>query len=169
LPILLGELETQGITDYMMWQGLFLPSIKESINRSHKQIIEWAYENDLEEVCICEDDLHFFDKGAWDFYMSQKPKDYSIYFGMIFLGEIDMENRVKNFTGMTIYCVHKKFYPIFLSVPDDDHIDVLLSKTKGDFYVCNPFIATQHSGISSNTGKFETYDRLLSGRPIFKA
>jgi hypothetical protein len=167
IPILLKELDNQGIEDYRIWQGLFLPSIKESINRSHKQIVEWAWENDLDEVCIAEDDILFFDKGAWDYFLNQKPNEYDLYLGMIFLGQPDQNNTVKDFTGLTIYCVHKRFYSRFLTTKDDEHLDVAL-KNLGEYYVCNPFIATQHNGISSNTGKWEDYDRLLEGRPIFK-
>jgi GR25 family glycosyltransferase involved in LPS biosynthesis len=149
-----------------MWDGLYLPSIKESINRSHKQIVQWAMDNDLPEVIIAEDDIHFYSNKSWEYFLSKKPNwwEYDMFLSMIFLGDITPENKVRDFTGMTMYAISQKFYDIFLSTPNDEHIDRSLVGL-GDFHVCIPFVATQHNGISSNTGKHESYESLLENRP----
>lgn len=167
LPRLLKELQTQGITDYELWDGIYLPhSIKASINAAHKQIVEYARLAEWDEVGIAEDDIKFTHPKSWEFFLNNKPNDFDIYLSMIYSGEIDENNQVRKFTGMTMYAVSSRFYDAFLSVPDDDHIDQLLAG-KGKFIVCNPFVAVQYDGFSSNTGKNEVYGTLLQGRNIF--
>lgn len=167
---LMKELDSQNITDYQLWDGVHdSTSIKKSINLSHKQIVQYALDNDLDEITIAENDIHFYSPKSWEYYWSNKPNwwEYDMYMGMIFLGEIAPENKVFDFTGMTIYSVSKKFYDIFLSMPADEHIDRSLA-FKGDYHVCVPFVATQHNGLSANTGKMESYDSLLENRPRLK-
>lgn len=168
IPILLKELEQQGITGYKLWEGKHdSKSVVKAINLSHKMIVEDALERGLEYVTIFEDDIKFTDFGAWDYYLINKPKSFDIYLGGIYLGDILPDNTVKSFTALHCYTIHSKFYATFLSTPNDKHIDRSLDNL-GDFYVCNPFIAVQHSGYSSNTGKDETYDNLLQNRVLFK-
>lgn len=164
LPKLLEGLNRQGITDYEFWDAIYLPSVKAGINAAHKQIVEYAMAAGWEEVCIAEDDLQFTNENSWNYFFGNKPPDFDIYLSMVYLGQPDENNIVKEFTGLTLYIVKSKFYETFLSVPDDDHIDHLLSKTGGKFVVCKPFIAKQFNGISSNTGKWEEYDHLLRNR-----
>ena len=163
LPRLMNELQTQQITNYELWDGVFLPSIKESINAAFKQIVRWAKIAEFAEIIIAEDDIRFSRPGAWQYYLSQKPKDYDLYLGGIFLGEPDENNVVKEFTGMTLICVAERFYDTFLNTPNDEHIDRLLNGL-GRFVVCNPFVCTQYDGISSNSGQFEKYGELQSSR-----
>lgn len=167
LPNLNKELEEQGILDYEFWPGVFLPSVKASINAAHKQIVEYAKLAEWPEVRIAEDDLRFSGKGAWDYFLKQKPIDFDIYLGGVFLGDPDDNNIVKDFTGMTMYVVKQRFYDTFLSVPNDDHIDRLLGGL-GRYVVCNPFVVTQYDGRSSNTGKHEAYGRLQESRNFYK-
>lgn len=167
LLILMRELQTQGL-EYELWDGIYLPhSVKASINASHKQIVEYARLAEWDEVAIAEDDIKFTHPNSWEFFLNQKPKDFDLYLSMIYSGDIDQNNQVRKFTGMTMYVVGSRFYDTFLSVPDDDHIDQLLSRTEGRFIVCNPFVAVQYDGFSSNTGKNEVYDTLLHGRNIY--
>jgi len=164
LPKLLEELERQGIEDYEFWDAIYLPSVKAGINAAHKQIVRYAQLAGWEEVCIAEDDLQFTNEKSWEYFLEHKPSDYHLYLSMIYLGEPDENNIVKEFTGLTLYIVKSDFYEKFLSVPGDDHIDHLLSKTGGKFVVCKPFVAKQFNGLSSNTGKWESYDKLLKNR-----
>lgn len=163
LPRLMQEIETQQITNYELWDGVFLPSVKESINAAFKQVIRYAKLAEFPEVVVGEDDLRFSRPGAWQYYLSQKPKDYSLYLGGIFLGDIDENNMVKDFTGMTLVSVHNSFYDTFLNTPNDDHIDRLLNGL-GNFVVCNPFVVTQWDGVSSNSGQFEKYGEMQASR-----
>jgi hypothetical protein len=104
--------------------------------------------------------------GAWDYFLKQKPNDFDIYLGGIFLGYPDENGLLQEFTGMTCYIVSKHFYDIFLSVPEDEHIDHAL-KGLGKYIVCEPFVVTQWDGHSSNTGKPEVYGDLQKSRFFF--
>jgi len=163
---LLEELKNQGITNYELWDGIYLPSIKQSINVAHKQIIEYADVAEFDEVCIGEDDLKFTAPGAWGYFLEQKPKDFDIYLGGTFMGIPDENNMVKDFAGLTLYIVAKRFYERFLSTPDDDHLDRVLSGL-GKYVVCNPIVVTQYDGVSGNTGKFEAYEGFFKNRNLF--
>lgn len=168
LPVLKNELEQQGITNYQFWDGVYLPSIKASINAAHKQIVKYAQLAEFGRVVICEDDIKFTAPGAYKFFLNQIPEDYDLFLGSVFLGEPDNNGVVKDFTGMTLYAVNARYYSKFLSVPDDEHIDRALSAVGGKFVVCNPFVAWQHEGFSTNTGKMETYDQLAQNRTFYK-
>lgn len=168
LPKLIEELNNQNIRIFNIVEGKHdSTSVVKAINLSHKMIVEDALDKGLEEVCIFEDDIKFTDLGAWDYYLINKPKSFDIYLGGIYLGDILPDNTVKTFTALHCYTIHSKFYATFLSTPNDKHIDRSLDNL-GDFHVCNPFIAVQHSGYSSNTGKDETYDNLLQNRSLYK-
>lgn len=166
LPLLNEEIQRQGIANYKYWNGIYLPSIKASINAAHRQIVEYAKIAEFSEVLIAEDDFVGTHKDSFKFFLSQKPKDYDLYLAQIYLGDIDDNNMVKDFTGMTMYFVNARFYDKFLNVDPEEHIDRALAGL-GDFYVCNPFPFIQRNGFSSNTGKKENYDRLLSSRKLF--
>lgn len=142
---------------------MYLPSIKASINAAHKNIVRFAQFAGWKEVCIAEDDLEFTSPCSWQHFMKNKPKEYDLYLSMVYLGQPDENNIVKDFTGMTMYVVHSRFYDIFLSADPDEHIDRALAGL-GKFVVCNPFVAKQSNGFSSNTGKMENYDELLKNR-----
>jgi hypothetical protein len=107
------QMKSQGLgeSDYELWDGVFLPSIKASINAAHKQIVRYAQLAEWEEVCIVEDDLIFTSPNSWRYFLDHKPTDYDIYLSMIYLGEIDENNIVKDFTGLTLYVVMILFYP----------------------------------------------------------
>lgn len=167
MPRLMQELATQKITDYEFWPGVYVPSIKRSINLAHKQIIEYGQVAGWEQTIVAEDDIQFTHPNSWNYFLSQMPEDYDIFLSMIYLGWPDENGVVKDFTGLTLYSVHSRYYETFLSVPEDEHLDRALSQTKGKFVVCNPFVAIQYNGWSSNTGKMEVYDNLLSGRELY--
>lgn len=163
IPRLMNELQTQHIENYKLWDGIFLPSIKESINAAFKQIVRYAKLAEFGEVIIAEDDVKFSRPGAWQYYLSQKPVDYDLYLGGIFIGELDEKNEVKDFTGMTLITINSRFYDTFLNTPNDEHIDRALNGL-GRFIVCSPFVVTQYDGVSSNSGQFEKYGELQASR-----
>lgn len=163
LSILQKEIETQGITNYEFWPGVYLPSIKESINEAHKQIVYYAKVAEFGEIIIAEDDIKFSNPGGFKYFLENIPRYYDLFLGGIFLGQPDENNVVKDFTGMTLYAVHSRFYDKFLSLPSDEHIDRALDGL-GHYVVCNPMVVTQHNGWSGNTGKMEVYDDLQKGR-----
>lgn len=163
----MNELETQGINDYEFWPGVYkYDSAKENINAAHKQIVEYAKVAGFESVAIAEDDIKFFAPGAWDYFIKNTPTDYDLYMSSVYVGDIAQDNTVSDFCGFGLYIVHSHFYDKFLSADKYDHIDRAM-KGLGRFIVCDPFIAGQWDGFSSNTGKEETYGNLMNGRKIF--
>jgi hypothetical protein len=167
MPRLLNELKTQGIDDYQFWDSVILPSIKESINKAHKQIVEDAYNRQLPFIIIAEDDFKGTHPNSWKFYLSKMPERFDLYLGGIFLGDLDENNRVEKFTGLTLYTVSQKYYPAFLTTETNDHLDHVLSNQGGDFHVCNPFPFIQYDGLSSNTGKYESYSEMFKFRKLY--
>lgn len=166
LPILVNELETQGISQYRLWDNIYAPSIIKSINKGHKQIVEYAKQEGLPEVLIMEDDVKFLGNGAFKYFIDNKPAVYDIYLASIFLGILSPENTVKEFTGMTCYIVHQNFYNTFLNADEKIHIDAALSFL-GKYIVCNPFVAIQHNGYSDNAQSHQNYDAIFKERNLF--
>ena len=168
IPRLMNEFETQGITGYELWDGVFdyQKKAKENINAAHKYIIEYAKMAEWQSVCIAEDDIKFTAPGAWDYFLNNVPKDFDLYLGSVYVGEISPDNTTDYFCGLTIYICHSRFYDRFLSADPHEHIDRAL-EGMGKFVVCNPFIAEQWDGWSHNTGKEEKYGKLMQGRNLF--
>ena len=163
----MNELETQGITDYEFWDGIYkYDSVKRNINAAHRQIVEYAQLAGWPEVAIAEDDVKFFAPKAWDYFLANKPTDFDIYLSSVYVGDIKEDNTVDDFCGFGLYIVHSRFYQTFLDTDKYEHIDRSL-KGKGRFVVCNPFIAEQYDGHSTNTGKWETYGNLMKNRNLF--
>lgn len=164
--ILLKELESQNITNYQLWDAVHdVNSVEAGINKAHKQIVKWAKEEGLKEVYIFEDDIKFLGKGAWQYYLKNKPKKFDLYLGGIYLGKI--ENGItEKFTALHCYCVHEKFYDIFLNTDSDVHLDGALQGL-GKYYVCEPFICIQHNGYSQNSKRYENFDSLWGNRKLY--
>lgn len=167
MPLLSEELKRQNIINYTFWPAVYKKTAKEGINAAHKQIVEYAKLAEFPEVLIAEDDFLGTHPDSFKFFLSQKPKKYDLYLSQVYLGELDKANKVKSFTGMTMYFVSEKYYDLFLSADPQEHIDRALSEIGGDFHVCNPFAFIQRNGFSSNTGKHENYDSLLQNRKLF--
>src|SRR5438046_583436 len=98
IPRLINELANQGITDYELWDGIFLPSIKESINRAHKQIVEYAKLAGWEAVAIAEDDIKFTHENSWQYFLQNMPPNYDLYLSMVYTAEFTEKNIVSAFT-----------------------------------------------------------------------
>jgi hypothetical protein len=163
------ELSNQGIDNYYLWDAVYDErGTYQGINKAHKQIVRWAKENDLPFVTVAEDDLLFFDKGAYEYYLNNEPKEYDLYLSGIFLGEIDENNETKKFTGLSLYRVKNNYYNTFLQAEENEHLDIALSYQGGKFIVCNPFTVRQHNGYSTNEKRFLNYDFMFSQRKIFK-
>jgi hypothetical protein len=162
----MNELSTQGIDNYELWPSVYLPSVVESINRAHKQIVEFAMLSQWKWVAIAEDDIKFTHPNGWNYFLSKIPEDFDIYLGGIYLGDIREDNSLDNFHGLHLYVVAQRYYETFLAVPGKEHIDRAQAGL-GRFVVCNPFAAIQYEGYSNNTGKDEKYDQLLRGRELY--
>lgn len=171
---LVNELAEQEITDYTIIEGFIdLAAVFRGINNSHKSIVRLAQQQGLKSVTIAEDDICFFGKGAWQFYLDNMPEDYDLYMGMIYEGKIGEDNRIMpdpySFSGMTLYTVNERFYNTFLGVKELDHIDKTLGQLCGQykFYVCPEFMCKQMNGYSDQKKRDCEYDHYLKGRKLF--
>jgi len=167
MEVLKKEMEQQEIEKYNLWDAIHdVRSVQAGISKAHKQIVQWAKDNELPEVLIMEDDIKLLGEGAFKYFMDNKPKSYDLYLAGIFLGLLQEDNTVKEFTGMTCYFVNEKFYDTFLGVEEKIHIDAALSNL-GDYKVCVPFVAIQHDGFSQNTNSFCSFKHIFEHRPLF--
>ncbi len=163
------ELKEQGIFDYKIWEGIVDPNIPvRGISKAHKQIVRYGRDNLFQEILIAEDDLRFTSKGSFEFYLKNKPKDFDIYLSGIYFGELNPDNVVKDFSGLTFYIINQRFFDIFLSMPENVNLDRSL-KNKGKFIVCNPFTVIQYNGFSDNVKRDCNYDGYLKGRKLFQS
>ena len=166
--LLKKELHSQNIKKHKIWDGIIDPNIPvRGISQAHKQIVRYAQRKKLPEILIGEDDLHFTEEVAFQFFINNKPLDYDIYLGGILEGKIKKDNTVIDFSGLTFYLINERFYNIFLSMPENFNLDRAL-RNKGKFIVCNPFVVVQHNGFSDNVKQFCNYDEYFKDRNLFR-
>jgi len=166
LQLLRQELSEQNISNFRIWDGITdveAPHI--GISKAHKQIVRDAQDNNLSEVLIGEDDLHFTAAGSFRFFLDNKPADYDIYLASIYYGTIKEDNTVDDFSALTFYMVNRRFYSIFLAMPENQHLDRALRRT-GKFVVCNPFTVIQHDGYSDNMKQHFERGQYLKNRSL---
>lgn len=161
---LINEMIEQGI-DFKLWNAVEdKRSVIRSINLSHKQIVQYAKIKGLKEVCIGEDDLMFTGKGAWEYFLNNKPEVYDIYLACTYIPPIS-NNAI---CGFHLYFVHESFYDSFLSIPEDQHIDTAANELNGNFKFCYPFPCLQRSCWSANNKAITNYNSVLKPEDIWK-
>lgn len=161
---IMGEFKTQGITDFLIWDCAVLPSVVESINTSHKQIVRDAKDNGLPYCCIMEDDCFFPNPKGWEYFLSQMPKEFDLYLWGTYL--LPREQKMVN--GFQLYVVADKFYDKYLSAPDNEHIDGAMNALNGDYHFCYPFPALQRVKFSRNNMGIANYNILLTDNDVYK-
>jgi hypothetical protein len=161
------EMNEQGITDYKVWDGIHDVDRIRAISRAHKQIVQYAKDQGLPEICIAEDDVIFTGEGAFDYYLQNKPNEFSIYIG----GLSNVLKReceyITDFRGMTLYTVHECFYDKFLSVSETINIDAGL-KGLGMYYLCNKVVCSQRAGYSYHKKRHKDYSHLLKQYDVYE-
>lgn len=173
------ELERQQISCEIGQCRVFSPiyntvSVEQSINLSHKNMVSTAKGMALPEVCILESDCMFPDPFGWEYFLSLKPARYDLYLGGVYgLGLPDRDHlepgviRLSSWEGMHCYFIHERFYDRFLSLPDEQHIDVALTG-QGNFFVVYPFAAIQRPGWSATSKKENVdYNTLLKKADVY--
>ena len=152
---LMEELKRQGIEDFKIWEAITdRKTVVESINASHKMIVRWAKENDMEEVLIGEDDLMIPNENGFKYFMDNKPESYSIYLGGSYLIDNRIEYKAPNvvvpeWAGNQLVMIHKRYYDTFLNLPDEAHIDSV-QRSFGRYVLCFPMVALQRPARSAN-------------------
>lgn len=167
-----NELERQGVTEYEVFPCILSKTVVESINTSFRMIVQKAKDEGLKECCIWEDDNYFPSEKGWDYFLSNKPKEYDLYIGGSYLKDNRIEYvspivKVNSYVGNHCIIIHEKYYDTFLSTPTNEHIDTAQDK-KGDFYLCYPMAALQRSGFSSNNMAVCDYNAILEEKDIYK-
>lgn len=143
------EAKEQGL-DIRFWPAIIDETISfRGIARAHKSIVRWAKEVGLPEVLIAEDDLKFLSPTAFKNFLYFKPTDYDLYLGNIFEGQLEVDNSVRDFCGLTLYMVHERFYDTFLAANEMNNFDRSLAGL-GKYIVCNPMVCSQYGGWSDN-------------------
>jgi len=166
------EMNNQNIM-YAVWEGIIAERPWIGINKAHKQIVQYAKDENMPFVIIAEDDIKFFAEGAWKYYLSQMPEDFDLYCGVIYDGEFDSNNRIITTKGMsgtnTLYTISRRFYDVFLNTDNSKHLDRELGTfaMRFKYYVCNPMVCKQSGGYSDNLKRKMYYDEYLLGKPIF--
>lgn len=153
---LMTHLEEMGCL-YRFWEGVYNPSEMgfKNVSDSHKKIVADAKKRNLSYVLIAEDDLRFSSPKSLDYFCSQIPDSFDIYFGMVYTGVIQDGRITHGFSGLQFYLIHQKFFDVFLSAPPNKHIDMFLSEMcyKYEFRCVDPFICYGESGYSDNFKK----------------
>lgn len=165
MRLLQKEIASQGI-DPVYWPAVHHHNPRTGVSRAHKQIVKWARQNRIEEVLILEDDVHFTAPGAIEYFIKNKPATYDLYLGGYLIGKPDAENKVRRFAGTHCWMIHSRFYSTVLSVNEGLNIDTALQK-KGNYYVCNPMIATVHDSYSDRLKAFTNHDKYFRDKKLF--
>lgn len=150
------------------WEGNTDETVFRSgnISRAFKKIVRYAKKNNLEMICIGEDDLIFTSSNAWKYYIENIPDEFDLYLGGIYSGQLEGNRIVNGYSGNTLLTIHSRFYDFFLSANEDPqglalgHIDRWLGNFCFDkeYFVCLPFIVRQQAGYSENHRKIQNYD-----------
>jgi hypothetical protein len=165
---LMKELSHQKINDYKIWDGIKMIPTKTGISRAHKQIIKYAKENNLEQVCVAEDDICFYGSGAWEYFLTNVPNNFDLFLGGYYGGKPDENNVMNRFDSLTLYVCHSRFYDTFLSVPENLHLDGALSLSGGKIVACNPMVCHQmENNFSEQRGRYANDSIRLKGKSIY--
>lgn len=162
------EMGRQGIADYKLWPSVHVPNKpkRTGISKAHKQIVEWAANEGLEEVCIMEDDVWFPAADGWRYFLANKPGAYDLYLGGLSRGDVDESKITKRYCGQFCYFIHERFYDRFLR--SDENLDIDGAQSgRGIFHVCYPFAAFCYPGWSDNVMGNMNHHHLLMGREVY--
>lgn len=162
---------------YKVWPGV--TTHKEytnhrNISQAHKAIVRDAKSKGLPQVIIAEDDIRFSAAGSWKYYLSQMPKEFDLFCGVVYAGEVDPQtNRIISTKGMsgtnTLYTIHEKFYNFFLAIDESKHLDRELGRfgNINKYYVCNPMVCYQIGGFSDNFKRWYYYEDYLENKKLY--
>lgn len=162
----IAEMEKEGAS-YRFWPGIIEKERKVGINKAHRQIVQWAKDNNLPRVTIAEDDLIWYGSGAWKYYLDHMPEDFDIYLSSYYHGKADENNIINSFSGMTLYTVSARYYDKYLSIPETMHIDTGISLIGGKFVCCPKFVSRQMPGYSEQRMRMVDDSNRHIGKPIF--
>lgn len=162
----IAEMKKEGCV-YKFWPGIIENERKAGINKAHRQIVQWAKNNNQDRVTIAEDDLIWYGPGAWKYYLDKMPESFDIYLSSYYHGKADENNIINSFSGLTLYTVHSRYFDKYLSIPEVMHIDTGISLIGGKFVCCDRFVAYQRPGYSEQRRRNVDDSSRHTGKPIF--
>ena len=145
-----------------------------AITQGHKKIIQYAKDNKLESIIVCEDDIFFYgdDNKEFQYFIDNTPTSYDLYLGCIYQGTVDENNRVLN--GMSgshsLLKIHSRFYDFILDMPDNCYQDRYCGdfSFKYEYYVCPKIVCGQMPGYSYHLkNKHNGYEVYLEQRKVY--
>ena len=174
-PLLIAELSRQGLTeeDYEIWPCIVSGTVIESINASHKMIIQKAKDEGMDDICVMEDDVLFPAKDGFAHFIENKPDRFRVYLAGAYSVEWHkpLPGFVTHFVGMHCYIMSNIFYDIFLNIPPDVHIDTYVSDMIKQYEIavicCYPMSAIQRTGWSANNMKEVDYNYILTDADVY--
>jgi hypothetical protein len=169
------EVREQGIEDIVVVPSVHIHRrAPMNISEAHKNCVRLAIEEDRDMVMILEDDVRFTSIGSYQEFMSRislLPPDWNMFLSGVYDGHIipldDKVARVKEFSGLHCYIVHKRFYEDFLDADPRINIDKALSGkafANHTCYLAYPMVAMQYDGFSDNVNRQTNYNSLIQGR-----
>lgn len=161
------EMNEQGINNYKVWDGIHEANKIRAISCSHKQIVQYAKEKQLPEICIMEDDCFFTGRGAFEYYIQNKPIEFDIWLGGLSNLLKRKDDYITDFRGLLLYIVNERFYDKFLSVPENVNIDAGL-KGLGKYYLCPKVVCGERPGFSYHRKKNVDRTRLLNQFDVYE-
>ena len=175
-PLLMAELKRQGLTekDVEIWPAMLLDTVVESINASHRMIVQKAKDEEMESVLIMEDDVLFPAEDGFRYFLDHLPdfpcRMYLAGAYSVTWHDSTRKRIVTHFVGMHCYIIPHWFYDIFLEIPKTVHIDTYISDMIAKYeiavYCCYPMAAIQRKGWSANNGKDVDYNYLLKPEDV---
>lgn len=148
-----------------IWEGVQGDITFKNINAAYRKIIKDAVTNGYPYTIIAEDDCLFSCPGAFQYYMDKRPKQFDIWLGMIYSGEVRNGRLLNGYSGNTLITIAQDFYYYWLSMPDDVHPDRWIGQHAYErrYFVCNPYVAKQANGYSDNKREKCNYDVYTAG------
>ena len=175
--LFMREFCQQGIATYRIWPGIKHDVVFAGISAAHKQIVRYAKTVGLKSIVICEDDIKFTHPTSFEYYLKNTPEDFDLYLGSVYMGTLNPDNTVDDFSGLTLYTVHERYYDKFLATPQMNHIDraqaeqdpdnPAIRKPRGIFKVCYPYAAIQYLTFSNQHNSVVDHRVWLQGRRLY--
>lgn len=172
------EMEGQGY-DFTVFNAITDKPAYKGISMSFRKIITENYDQEL--IHIFEDDVKFTSKDSRSVFestMKELPGEWDIFLGgsYWYKKEKDLGSVIKlaDFSSLHSVVIKKKAFDKVLSHDYEvmENIDRYLGRLSLDgklnVYLCNPQVAIQYPGFSSNTGTKVNYTDMLKDKNILK-
>lgn len=157
------EIERQNILSYAIHNAVVGCDKKHiCIAQSHKSVVQFAKDNQLERVIIAEDDFYFPAENGYKYFLNSIPQKYNLHLGGMYVGKYIVNQymphnpvQVLKWSGLHLYVVHHSFYDFFLQADTVAYnIELALSLIAQQNGVavtcCYPYAAVQAETPSDN-------------------